>query len=384
MPFVNALSQHPDPAEATGDVVGRVTESLDAVPDLAVLFCSADHADALDDIVATIRALLSPRVLIGATAEAVVGGEYEVEEGPALSLWAATLPAVPTPVRVTAIRTPTGTAIQGLPVAELPPGGTLVLLADPFSLPVDSILDAIDAAGTGVQVVGGMASAARSPGGNRLVLDSDVVTHGGVGVTLPPEAGVTAVVSQGCRPVGRPMIVTQGRSNVLDQLAGKPALERLEELAQRAGPEERALLASGLHMGVAIDEHRDAFGRGDFLIRAVVGVERPTGGLVVGDSIDVGTTVQFHVRDADAADEDLQAMLAPVTGDGALLFTCNGRGSRLFGEPDHDARAVRDALGTDAVGGMACAGEFGPVGGRSFLHGFTASVVLFQDSLNRP
>jgi small ligand-binding sensory domain FIST len=382
MPFVNALSQHPEPAEATGDVVGRVTEALDAVPDLAVLFCSADHADALDDIVATIRALLSPRVLIGATAESVVGGEYEVEEGPALTLWAASLPSVPTPVRVTAIRTPTGTAIQGLAVADLPPGGTLLLLADPFSLPVDAILDAVEASGTGVMVAGGMASAARAAGGNRLVLDSDVVTHGGVGVVLPPEAAVSTVVSQGCRPVGRPMIVTRGRGNVLDQLAGKPALERLEELAQRAGPEERSLLASGLHLGVAIDEHRDAFGRGDFLIRGVVGVERSTGGLVVGDEVDVGTTVQFHVRDADAADEDLHAMLAPTTGDAALLFTCNGRGSRLFGEPDHDARAVRDALGTDAVAGMACAGEVGPVGHRSFLHGFTASVVVFQDSLN--
>jgi small ligand-binding sensory domain FIST len=378
MPFVNALSQHPDAAEATGDVVGRVMEALGTAPDLAVLFCSADHADALDDIVATIRTLVGPRVLVGATAEAVVGGEYEVEEGPALSLWAATLPEVPTPVRVTAVRTPSGTAIQGLAVADLPAGATLLLLADPFTLPVEAILDAIDAAGTGVQVAGGLASAAPAPGGNRLVLDGEVVSSGGVGVVIPPGSAVTTVVSQGCRPVGRPMIVTQGRGNVLDELAGRPALERIEELAQRSGPEERSLLAAGLHLGVAIDEHQAAFGRGDFLIRGVVGVERGSGGLVVGDRVDVGTTVQFHVRDADAADEDLAAMLAAATGDGALLFTCNGRGSRLFGEPDHDARAVRDALGTDAVAGMSCAGEVGPVGGRSFLHGFTASVVVFQ------
>lgn len=378
MAFVNALSQHPDAAEATGDVVGRVMEGLDGPPDLAVLFCSAAHTDAVEDIVATIRTLTSPRVLIGATAEAVVGGEYEVEEGPALSLWAATLPAVPTPVRVGAVRTPSGTAVQGLAIGDLPPGGTLLLLADPFTLPVEPILDAVDAAGSGVSVVGGMASAARAPGGNRLVLDGEVTSSGGVGVVLPPEAAVSSVVSQGCRPVGQPMIVTRARGNVLDQLAGRTALERIEELAQRAGPEERSLLASGLHLGVAIDEHRDAFGRGDFLVRGVVGIERDSGGLVVGEQVEVGTTVQFQVRDADAADEDLAAMLAPATGDGALLFTCNGRGSRLFGEPDHDARAVRDALGSDAVAGMACAGELGPVGGRSFLHSFTASVVVFQ------
>ncbi len=380
MAFVNALSQHPDAAEATGDVVGRVIEALGTSPDLAVLFCSGDHIDALDDIVATIRTLARPGALIGASAETVVGGEYEVEQGPALSLWAATLPAAarPEPVRVTATRTPSGTAIQGLAVGDLPEGATVLLLGDPFSLPVEAILDAVDASGTGVSVAGGLASGARAPGGNRLVLDGEVVRHGGVGVVLPPGTAVSTIVSQGCRPVGRPMIVTRSRGNVLDELAGQPALTRLEELAQRAGPEERQLLASGLHLGVAIDEHRAAFGRGDFLIRGVIGVERDTGGLVVGDAVEVGTTVQFHVRDADAADEDLLALLATASGDGALLFTCNGRGSRLFGEPDHDARAVRDAIGNDAVAGMACAGEVGPVAGRSFLHSFTASVVLFR------
>lgn len=380
MAFVNALSQHPDAAEATGDVVGRVMEGLDGPPDLAVLFCSAAHTDAVEDIVATIRTLTSPRVLVGATAESVVGGEYEVEEGPALSLWAATLPVAPTPVRVGAVRTPSGTAVQGLAIGDLPPGGTLLLLADPFTLPVEPILDAVDAAGHGVRVVGGMASAARAPGGNRLVLDGEVTASGGVGVVLPPEAAVSTVVSQGCRPVGQPMIVTEAHGNVLVRLAGRTALERIEDLAQSAGPEERSLLASGLHLGVAIDEHRDAFGRGDFLVRGVVGIERASGGLVVGEQVEVGTTVQFQVRDAGAADEDLTAMLAPATGDGALLFTCNGRGSRLFGEPDHDARALRDALGTEAVAGMACAGELGPVAGRSFLHGFTASVVVFRGS----
>ena len=175
------------------------------------------------------------------------------------------------------------------------------------------------------------------------------------------------------------MIVTAAEGNVIGELAGRPALERVEELAERAGPEERALLASGLHVGLAIDEHRSTFGRGDFLVRGVLGADRAAGAVVVGDTVEVGTTVQFHVRDADAADEDLRALLAPASGDGALLFTCNGRGSRLFGEPDHDARALRDALGTDAIAGMSCAGEVGPVGGRSFVHGFTASVLLFHD-----
>jgi small ligand-binding sensory domain FIST len=175
------------------------------------------------------------------------------------------------------------------------------------------------------------------------------------------------------------MIVTGSRGNVLDQLAGKPAIERVEELARASSPEERDLLGGGLHVGIAVDEHRSTFGRGDFLVRGVLGAERGTGAIVVGEPVEVGRPVQFHVRDAAAADEDLVALLAGVRGHGALVFTCNGRGTPLFGEPDHDARIVADALGTDAVGGMACAGEVGPVGGRSFVHSFTASVLVLRD-----
>jgi small ligand-binding sensory domain FIST len=382
VPFATALSQHPDAAEATGEVVGRVLDQLGeavGVPDLAVLFCSADHRDALGDIAGTVRGLVSPRVLIGATAGTVIGGQREVEEGPAVSLWAATLRAVPRPVRVTAARTPAGVAVQGLPITDLPDRGTLILLVDPFSLPVDAVLDAVDAAGSGVRVVGGLASAAAGPGASRLVLDNSVTSYGAVGVVLEPPVATTTVVSQGCRPVGEPMIVTRSEGNVIAELAGKPALDRIAELAVRAGPEDRALLATGLHIGIAIDEHKPTFERGDFLIRAVLGADRTTKAVVVGDAIPVGTTVQFQVRDATAADEDLHALLRPELGAGALLFTCNGRGTNMFDEPDHDARAVAEAIGADTVAGMSCAGELGPVGGRSFVHGFTASIVLFRE-----
>jgi small ligand-binding sensory domain FIST len=176
------------------------------------------------------------------------------------------------------------------------------------------------------------------------------------------------------------MIVTRSAGNLIVELAGRPALDRLDEMVLSAGPDERTQLAAGLHLGIAIDEHRMTFGRGDFLVRNVVGADRGAGALAVSDRVSVGTTVQFQVRDADAADEDLREVLAGASGDGALVFTCNGRGRRLFGEPDHDALAVHRALGSDAVAGMFCAGEIGPVGGRSFLHGFTASVVIFRDA----
>ncbi|HEX6421096.1 MAG TPA: FIST N-terminal domain-containing protein [Acidimicrobiales bacterium] len=383
VPFAGALSLHPEAAVATGEVAGEVLERVGPAPDLAVLFCSPHHVGAVAEVAAAVRVALAPGVLIGGTGVAVVGGAREVEDGPAIALWAARLAAPARPVRVTAARTPSGTAIGGLSERTAGPGEVLVLLADPYTLPVGDVVDMLAVLDPPVPVIGGAASAGRGPGGDRLVLDGEVVADGGVGAVLPAAAAPTLVVSQGCRPVGDPMIVTRAEGNIVAELAGRPALARLEELARALPPDERAQLATGLHMGVAVDEHRMTFGRGDFLVRNLLGADRASGALAVGDVVPVGTTVQFQVRDAAAADEDLRTLLAAASaaGDagGALLFTCNGRGRRLFGEPDHDARALEAAVPSGAVAGMFCAGEIGPVGRRSFVHGFTASIALFHD-----
>jgi small ligand-binding sensory domain FIST len=387
MTFASALSEHPDPAEATGEIIGAVLEQLGTEPDVAAVFGSPQHRDAFGDVAAAISRMIRPRVLVGTTAVAVLGGTREVEDAPAVGLWAGRLAARPRPLRLQATRTPSGVALQGLSASTFEPGDALLLLADPFSLPVEAIIDALaalevpgpDQGTLAVPVVGGLASAANTPGGNRLVLDDEVMSAGGVGVVLPGGVATTTVVSQGCRPIGDPMIVTRAEGNLVIEIAGRPALDRLDDLVRAADAEERSLLASGLQIGIAIDEHRATFERGDFLVRSVVGADRRQRALAVGDRVEVGTTVQFQVRDAVAADEDLRAMLADATGDAALVFTCNGRGQRLFGEPDHDARVVHETLGSPALAGMFCAGEIGPVGGRSFVHGFTASVLVFLD-----
>jgi small ligand-binding sensory domain FIST len=227
-------------------------------------------------------------------------------------------------------------------------------------------------------VIGGMASAARAPGGNRLVLDDAVHQDGAVGVLLPATTVCGTVVSQGCRPVGQAYVVTRATDNVIHDLAGVPALDRLREVVSALGPDERELVQHGLHVGQVIDEQQATFGRGDFLVRNLMGADPEAGDIAIGAVTEVGSTVQFQVRDADSADEDLRQLLSGQRGDAALVFTCNGRGSHLFGEADHDARLVHEQVGRGAVAGMFCAGELGPVGGRNFVHGYTASVVLFE------
>jgi len=364
------------PSQAVGEAVGQVLDGLgDERPDLVVLFASPHHVGAFEDIAPSVRGLLDPTVLFGGTAGAVIGGGREVEDSPALSLFAARLPAtLLTPVRLEVVPTPDGPSLVGWPDH---PDGTMLLFADPFTFPADAFLDRVNEDLPKLQVIGGLASATMQPGGNRLVVDDQITDAGAVGVVLAGGVEIRTVVSQGCRPVGKPYVVTKSDRNFILELGGKPALQRLQETATAADDEERELMRRGLQIGCVVDETRLEFSRGDFLVRGVVGADQRSGAIAVGDNIEVGRTVQFQVRDAASADEDLRDLLTAAAADAALLFTCNGRGQRLFGDADHDAGVVETLLGPLPLAGCFCAGELGPVGARNFLHGFTASLALF-------
>lgn len=373
--FWAAISEHPEPATAIGDAIGQVIDELGVEPDLAAIFVTSHFRDHLADMASAVRTVLRPRVLFGVTAESIVGGAREVEERPGVSLWAGRTGEV-LPVRLEAHRDDEGWSVVGLSIDELH-DHTLVLLADPYSFPVDALLAGLRSDVPDVAVIGGLASAAHAPGGNRLVLDGEVHRDGAVGVLIPNSAAMSTIVSQGCRPVGEPLIVTKSSGNLIEELAGRTPLERLQQTFDTASEDDRALMQRGLHVGIVIDERKAEFARGDFLIRGLVGVDRGTGAIAVGDEVGLGTTVQFQVRDASSADEDLRLLLRDVKGAAALVFTCNGRGSYLFGEPNHDAALVADHAGP-ATAGFFCAGELGPIGGANFLHGFTASILVFR------
>ena len=376
--YAAALSLHPLAFEAVGEIAGEIIEQFDGErPDLVVCFASAHHVGTFEDVATGLRKLLEPEVFVGTTAGGVAGGTVEVENGPGLSVFAARFGAGRvTGVALDAIQTEDGVSISGWP-DELPTSGTLLVLADPYSFPMPDFLRLLNAQVPELNVMGGMASSAAGPGGNRIVLDGRVMTTGAVGVMCSEDVPIRAVVSQGCRPIGKPLTVTRAERNLAHELAGQPAMDRLQEIVQAASARDRHLMREGLHLGIVVDEHRLDFERGDFLVRNLLGVEQSTGSLAISESVEVGQTVQFQVRDANAADEDLRCLLDGVGGAAALLFTCNGRGTQFFSEPGHDASVVAELLGTVPLAGAFCAGEIGPIGGQNFLHGFTASVAVF-------
>lgn len=375
--FAHAMSEHPLATHATGEVSGAVLEELGPGLDLAVLFVAGDHAGAIEDIAFTLRELLRPAVMVGTTAVSVVGGGREVEGRAAISLLAGRGVEAEA-VRLRAHREGDGVQVVGWDGDRVEGSSGFLLLADPFSFPVDPFLGHVAEAHPGFPVIGGLASAADGPGGNRLVVDGTVLDSGAVGVLLGPGTEVATVVSQGCRPIGEAFTVTRSTRNVIEELGGEPPLRRLEDLAATLSPDDQQLLRQGLHLGLVVEQNRAEFQRGDFLVRNVLGADRQSGAMATDQAVEVGTVVQFHVRDAASAHDDLRSLMSGRRAEGALLFTCNGRGTHLFDEPDHDARLVSDSLAEAPLAGMFCAGEVGPIGDRSYLHGFTASVLLFR------
>jgi small ligand-binding sensory domain FIST len=372
------ISDSFDPVEAFSEAAQQAADGLGADCDLCVVFAGPPHLGHAKWLLSAVHDELAPANLIGCGASGVVGGGREIEGGAGAVVWAASLPGARVETHhITA--EPGNGGIQGLP-DELA-ADAFVVLADPYSFATERLLQVVEQARPGLPVLGGLVSAA-SAGGGVLFRDGDVVGGGAVACTIDG-IGVVPCVSQGAAPIGPEMTITAAHANVIEELASVPALERLKTAISELPERERELAADGLMLGLVIDENQPDYGRGDFLVRPIVGADPEEGWVAIGEEVRIGQTVRLHVRDEVSADEDLRSALATQSeafasggAAGALVFTCNGRGSHMFTLPDHDAVTIEDTLGVPA-GGFFCAGEIGPVGGRNFLHGFTATLAVF-------
>ncbi len=377
------ISTDGDPLMAASHAARTAGDALEGEPaDLVVVFAAGAHLAAPEATLQGVRAELAPEALIGCGAGGVLGEGRELESGTAVAVWAACLgDGSARPFHASMTEVPDGGLLEGLPEPGAASG--LIMLSDPYSFPTDAVLAGLARDAPGIPVLGGLSSG-RSPGGSgALFLDETVHEEGAVGVCLD---GVEMLpcVSQGAAPLGREMTITAADGNVILELAGKPAVQTIEEVIAELSIAQRALVAAGLLIGIVIDAGKPDYEQGDFLVRGVLGVDADTGAVAVGANVSPGQVVRLHARDAGSADEDLRRALglrARASGAqppaGALVFSCNGRGQSMFGARDHDATMVDEVLGGIPAAGFFAAGEIGPVGGRSFLHTFTATVAVF-------
>lgn len=392
MRWSSAVSDNPSLEDAVAECAAGLRAALveDSV-DLAVAFVSAHHAASFEAVPELVRRHLGDSLLIGCSGGGVIGGGREVEGRPGFALTAARLPAVElVPFRVEADGLPDPDAAperwEELVNTSTDKQPHFLLLAEPFSgAATQALLMGLDFAFPKSAKIGGIASGARGPGDSALYLGGAVYRSGAVGLAMQGDLTVDTIVAQGCRPIGEPLPVTSCHRNVLLGMGGRTPLEVLRELFEGLSERDQELARHSLFLGVVMDEMEDSPRMGDFLIRNLVGADQDRGALAVGEMLREGQVVQFHLRDALTSAQDLDAMLGryvanhPVYADsGALLFSCLGRGTGLYGHADHDTGMFRDKVGHIPLSGFFCNGEIGQVGGSTFLHGYTSSFGIIR------
>jgi small ligand-binding sensory domain FIST len=394
MKWTSALSEQPVLEDAIAECGVAIKNSVGGEDlDLAVAFISPHYEDSYDRVAGLMADSLGAKHVFGCSGGGVIGNGMEIEQRPGVSITAAVLPNVD-------IR-PVHLQVDGLPDLDASPdkwvdlfGVTpdrdphFVMLADPFSFPVQNLLMGMDYAYPKATKIGGLASGASREGGNALFLDGEVLRSGAISLALDGNITVDTVVAQGCRPIGQAMRISKSERNMLMELDGEPPMAVLRNLYEEVPKRDQELLGNSLFLGVVMDELIDNPVQGDFLIRNVVGMDQSTGALAIGEMLKEGQLVQFHLRDAETSTDDLTAVLSRYADEhrendipGALLFSCLGRGEYLYGKPNHDTDLFRDKLGDVPLGGFFCNGEIGQVSGTTFLHGYTSSFGLFRPKL---
>lgn len=370
---------------AAEEAATEVAAALDgAAVDLIFLFISSHHTGHAEEVGEIIREKLPAKHFAGCTAEGVLGGDREYADSPGLSLWAASLPGIDVSSCRLEATEESRNALLLEAMTDTHEPATLVLVADPFSVVVEDLIEALSEKRPELVFAGGNASGSSSPTGNRLYYGDEVFDRGGSAVLFRGGANVSTVVSQGCRPFGKPLVVTACEDNMIRELGGQPALQKFVEQLKDTKDSDRKRITEGLHVGRAVDSRSASEGTGSFLMRQVLGFVEEKGAMMVGAVPRAGETIQFHLRDPATAGQEMRTLLEdrlkqighPIAG--ALLFTCNGRGPRMFDKPHHDAALVSKVFDGPALAGFFAAGEVGPVGDKSFLHSFTAVTVLFH------
>ena len=382
MKWVSRISVASNLDDAIAEACSGVWSELAGVePNLVVTFVAPQIGSGLTNLPERLSEYFGGAVVLGCTGGGIIGDGREIEDAAAISILAASLPDVDiTPLRLGTTPDQWSSHVPVDPESD----ASFILLAEPFTCDAEQLVRWFDGVFPNAVKIGGIASGAASAGGHSLFIGKRTVTDGAVGVALRGNVAVESVVAQGCRPIGIPMFVTRTESNFVLELDAQPALEVLQALFESLSPEDQALFRHSLFLGIVMRDAQQSYDRGDFLIRNIVGTNVERGAVAVAAHMDANQVVQFHLRDALTSAEDLDAALSrerastDVPPEGALLFSCLGRGKRLYGTPDRDSAMFHEHFAGVPLGGFFCNGEIGPVQGRTFVHGYTASFGLFR------
>jgi small ligand-binding sensory domain FIST len=388
MKWFSALSENTDALKALDECVGKTREAASDPPDVSFLFPAAQHSEHFERLPEELHKRLGPKHILGCSGGGIIGGGIEAEHRPALCLLSGWLPGVdihPFYLEQKDIPSPDAAPKAWRDWTGAPQDASFLLLVDPFSLNAEELLQGLDYAYPKSVKIGGLASGAAKPRGNALFLDHRTIREGGVGIAFSGDMAIDPIVAQGCRPIGKPLRITQCDRNLLMEIDGQRPLDVLEELLESLSEADQKLARNALFVGLLGDPFKTGTSKRDYLVRNLMGLDAQKGILAVGAPLRIGQTIQFHLRDEHTSAADLNERLTQyaqrketVTPEGALLFSCLGRGKHLYNRENHDSDLFTQRVGPLAMGGFFCNGEIGPVDGSTYLHGFTSCFGIFR------
>ena len=377
----SAISELSDTYAALIEAAATLVDAFGGAPDLVFVFTTPHHAASWSRLPAMAREILPNTQVVGCSGAGVIGDGHEIEQRCALTLFGLRLAGVETSCHhLDPSDLPASDSERWQTLLPGQPPALTIVLADPLSTDVAQVLRGIQTAWPGSPVVGGLASGSLVQGGHALFCGGRCHRIGAVVVALRGPLDVETVVAQACRPIGDPMLITRCAGRVIQALGDQAPVAVLRELYATLSARDQDLFRNALFVGIEMRGDHEEFHQGDFAIRRITGMDPNDGAISVAVEVQPWQVVQFHLRDERTAAEDLKTQLAavPQTPDAALMFTCTGRGLHLYGRPDHDTDLVRQRFGNLPIGGLFCAGEIGPVGDASFLHGSTTVLALLR------
>jgi small ligand-binding sensory domain FIST len=392
--WTSAVSDAPSFSEAIEQVSEQVSVNLDGKdPDITLVFVSRHHAPsyfvAPELFASSFASEGNGNLVVGCSASGVIGAGREIEGRPGVAVIAGSLPG-------TGIH-PFHLKQDDLPDADAPPTAWhdlfdvdpsqvsgFLLFPDPFTIRPDALLSGLDFAFPQAMKTGGLVSGGSGPGTSALFSGGKVQRSGVTGVVFTGDVSLDSVVTRGCRPIGRPMIVTEARDNHLLGLDDEKAITVLQGLFQSAGQKIRSQLRRSIQIGILSQQAGEPDESSEFVVRNVLGMIEETGAVAIGDSVREGQVVQFHVCDAVTAEQDLRATLEDYVSEddrlpsAALMFSCLSLGKRLHGAPDHDTELFQDLVAPLPLAGFFSNGEISTVNGHTMLNGYTSTFAMIR------
>jgi len=366
--FISAHSTHPNWHQAVGECISQVSGHVKGKT-LGFVYASDSFACFLQLIAAELQQTIGVESWVGTVGLGICAGFKEVYEQPALSI-------LLTDIDPQHYRTFEG--IIGPELTDIPQCGDNtatvgILHGDPCNQSLAKLIKRLaDSVPEGF-MIGGLSS---SRNGNLQIVNASLSEGGISGVLFSDQVPITTAVTQGCSPIAARRTITECSRNVIVLLDDRPALEVMKEDTGEMLSCDTADIGNHIFVGFPVT----GSDTGDYLVRQLMGIDFNNNLIAVSEMVEQGQSMMFCRRDGDTARRDMYRMLGSIKkhiGDrqaqGALYYSCLGRGCSLFGPDSQELGMIRQQLGDIPISGFFCNGEIA----HNQLHGFTGVLTIF-------